>query len=278
MRIPIGPLTFDARAAGPDDGPLVLLLHGFPQSSRAWESQLTALASAGYRAVAPDQRGYSPGARPRGRRSYVVDRLVDDVLAMSNHLGALRFHIVGHDWGGAVAWFVAGRHPSLTQSLTVLSTPHPRALTRAVATSLQGLRSAYVGFFQLPVVPEAVLGAGGGWALRTMLEASGLHPDHAADYTRTMVRSPGALTAALNWYRAAGPAALARPPDVSVPTLYVWSTGDAALGRAAAEGTGRHVTGSYRFEVLDGVSHWIPEEVPDTVNRLLLEHLSDREP
>ena len=260
-------LTFDALVAGPDDGELVLLLHGFPQPASCWNRQLTALANAGYRVVAPNQRGYSAGARPGDTSAYSLDNLVRDVLAFACDD---RFHVVGHDWGGVVAWALAADHPDRLRSVTSVSTPHPRAVLDALPRG-QVLRSWYIGLFQLPHVPELLLGAGNGWVLRQMLSRSGLS-DNQVDETVALMQEPGALRAALNWYRANARSAR-NVGRVTVPTLYVWSTNDPALGRAAAEATRKYVTGSYRFEILEGVSHWVMDEASDDLNRLLLAHI-----
>jgi pimeloyl-ACP methyl ester carboxylesterase len=277
LEIPIGGgLVLDAVATGPADGPVVLLLHGFPQSSHEWRYQLPALAAAGYRAVAPDQRGYSAGARPDGVEAYHADHLVADVLAIVDRLGGAPVHLVGHDWGAIVAWLVAGRHPERLRSLTAVSVGHPLALAQAIATrgSDQAHRSAYVRFFQLPRVPEGLLLAGEGAGLRALFANTAFVDRTAMDVYVALLLEPGALTAVLNWYRALDVATLAGIGSVSVPTLYVWSTDDPALGRVQAEGTAAHVTGPYRFEELEGISHWIPEDAPDELNRLLLEHLA----
>ena len=270
MDVPAGGLVFDAVAAGPADGELVLLLHGFPQPSSMWRAQLDALAAAGYRAVAFDQRGYSPRARPADVDEYRIGHLVDDVLAVADHLGAERFHVVGHDWGAVVAWHVAGRHPGRVRTLTALSVPHPIAFAAALASTDddQRSRSSYVSFFRQAGVAEDLLLAGG---LTALLGASGYPLDPAGIVER--MSAPGALTAALNWYRAMD-AGLVAVGKIERPTLYVWSTRDAALGREGAEATAAHVAAPYRFEILEGVSHWIPEEVPDVLTRLLLEHLA----
>ena len=268
--IRIGELVFDALIDGPEDGEVVLLLHGFPQSSAIWRPQLEALAAAGYRAVAFDQRGYSPGARPEGVENYRIDHLIDDALAVG---GDAPFHVVGHDWGAAVAWHLAGRHPGRIRSLTALSVPHPIAFATALALPLadQRQRSAYIAFFrQTDVAEETLLGGG----LAAMLTASG-YPGDVDERVRAL-SEPGALTAALNWYRAIDVSLLRGLGSISVPTMYVWSTGDIALGREGAEATARHVDGAYRFHVLTAVSHWIPEEVPETLSRLLLEHLESQ--
>jgi pimeloyl-ACP methyl ester carboxylesterase len=263
-------LSFEARAAGPADGELVILLHGFPQSSAIWKPQMEALGAAGYRAFAPDQRGYSPRARPEAVERYGIDYLVDDVLAMADRLGAERFSVVGHDWGAIVAWHLAGRYPERVRTLTALSVPHPVAFVTALASADpdQRDRSRYISFFQRVGTAETALLAGG---LALMLKASGYPLDPAGPVAQ--MSEPGALTAALNWYRAMD-AGLAGVGRITVPTLFVWSTGDVALGREGAEATAAHVDGPYRFEILEGVSHWIPEEVPDVLSRLLLEHLA----
>jgi pimeloyl-ACP methyl ester carboxylesterase len=263
-------LTFDARAAGPVDGDLVILLHGFPQSSAMWKPQLTALGAAGFRALAPDQRGYSPEARPTDVEDYGIDYLVDDVLAIADRLRVDRFHVVGHDLGALVGWHLAAKYPERIRTLTALSVPHPLAFAKALASpsSDQRAQSSYVALFrQTGIAEEALLGGG----LKLMLEASA-YPGDVEERVRAM-SEPGALTAALNWYRAMGLGLVRGVGSVVVPTLYVWSTGDVALSREGAEATGGHVVGPYRFEVLQGVSHWIAEEVPDELNRLLLEHL-----
>lgn len=272
LELAVGDRVFDARADGPADGELVLLLHGFPQTSLAWRHQLAALGAAGYRAVAPDQRGYSPRARPVEVEEYGGDRLVGDVLGFADALGVGRFHLVGHDWGGAIAWQVGGRHPERLRTLTSVSTPHPRAFRSAIEDedSDQADRSSYVLFFRSPEAEPFFLDDDAA-TLRTLYSASGLDEGAAAEYLRVLTE-PGALTAALNWYRAADLGMVEGLGPILTPTLYVWSTNDPALGRDAAEATGEHVDGPYRFEVLDGVTHWIGEEAPDTLNRLLLEH------
>jgi pimeloyl-ACP methyl ester carboxylesterase len=271
--ITAGGLTFDARVAGPAGGPVVLLLHGFPESSRSWNAQLDALAQAGYRAVAFDQRGYSPGARPAGVEAYRIGELVADAVAVIDSLGVARVDVVGHDWGGAVAWQMAAGHPERVRSLAVVSTPHPAAFRAALAESEgdQAQRSWYMTWFQTPEEPERVFLENDAAGLRGIY--SGLPQDAVEEYV-ALFRQPGALTAAINWYRAAGPDLTRETGPITMPTLYVWSTDDIALGREAAEATAGHVQGPYRFEVLEGVIHWIPEEVPDTLNGLLLEHLA----
>ena len=269
--ITVGGLTFSALEAGREGDDLVLLLHGFPQLSSAWRAQLGALAGAGYHAVAPEQRGYSAGARPGGVRNYRLPALVRDVTDVADRLGARRFHLVGHDWGGVVAWAVAAAAPQRLRSLTVVSTPHPRAYAASLLRGPQLLRSGYIGFFALPLLPELAFGAAGGAVLRLALGRSGLPDDLARGYVDTL-RRRGALGTALNWYRAL-PFAGAPAGPVDVPTLYVWGDRDRFLGGVAARATAAQVRGPYRFEVLGGADHWIPETRGDDLNRLLLEHV-----
>ena len=268
-----GGMTFRVRSTGPVGGRLVLLLHGFPQTSASWTGVMTALADAGHRAVAFDQRGYSPGARPEGIAAYALGHLVNDVLAVAYDLGGHRFDLVGHDWGGIVAWYVAGAHPERVRTLSVVSTPHPLALAAGVRGDLGGdqpTRSGYTEVFRSPQAEELFL-ADDAARLRAMY--STLPPEPVDDYL-SVLTAPGAMTAALGYYRATAFPELPDPGPITCPTCYVWSTDDVALGREAAEATGGHVEGPYSFEVLEGVSHWVPDEAPAELSRLLLDHLA----
>jgi pimeloyl-ACP methyl ester carboxylesterase len=265
-------LTFDVRDGGPPDGNAVVLLHGFPQDSTAWRSVEPLLHRNGLRTLSLDQRGYSPGARPPGRSAYRLSETVADVLAMLDAAGLDGAHVVGHDWGAAVGWAIAGWHPDLVRSVTAISVPHPGAMAKALVTSDQALRSYYMALFQLPMLPERLILANEAAPLRRMLSRGGL-PDAAVErYVRRM-REPGALTAALGWYRAMPWSARQRVGKIRVPTLHIWSTGDAFLGRAGTEDTARFVDAPYRLEVLQGVSHWIPELAPDVVADLVSAHV-----
>ena len=274
-RIAVGDLTFDARIDGPEGGTGVLLLHGFPQTSLAWSAALPALAAAGYRACAFDQRGYSPDARPAEVEAYRTSELVGDVLGVADALGFDRFHLVGHDWGGAVAWQVAGRHADRVLTLTAVSTPHPAAFRAALAGELggdQAQRSGYIEMFRAPDAQDQFL-ANDAQGLRMLFGVSGM-PEGGGDAYIEALGTPEALGAALNWYRAADLTLVEGLGPITMPTMYVWSTEDPALGREAAEATGAHVAGPYRFEVLEGVGHWVPEAAPDRLNALLLDHLA----
>ena len=266
-------LIFDVRDDGPLDGPAVVLLHGFPETSASWKDVMPRLAGSGYRVVAPDQRGYSPRARPRGRRAYRRSELVADVLALIDRVGAAGVHLVGHDWGASVAWAVAMEHADRLLTLTSLSIPHPAAFRRAALTSGQGFRSWYVGFFQIPALPEALLRSGDWRRFRRNLIRTGLTPEFAESYV-TLLRQPGALSGAINWYRGLRPYADSRPVTVSTPTLLIWGSRDAFVHPKGIRDTARFVTGPYRLEVLEGVSHWIPEQAPDRVAELLGTHFA----
>ncbi|OYD71301.1 alpha/beta fold hydrolase [Rhodococcus sp. OK302] len=265
-------LTFDVRDEGPIDGPVVVLLHGFPQDSSSWDRLVPYLHARGYRTVAPDQRGYSPGARPKSRWSYRGSELAADTVALIDAVGVGKVHLVGHDWGAGVAWEVAALRPDLLRTLTALSVPHPLAFVRAMVTSTQGLKSWYMAAFQLPILPEWIISKT--VVGQKVLVASG-QASELARRDLDALRSPGRLRGGLNWYRAMwmrNPKP--RAVRISVPTLHIWSDNDTAIGPKGSELTPRFVDGPYRFEVLRGVSHWIPDEVPQQLDRLLAEHLS----
>ena len=264
-------LTFDYLDTG-GDGEVVVLLHGYPGDHRSWDRVTPELVRAGYRVLAPDQRGYSPGARPRGRRAYALDRLTGDLVALADNAGVTRFHVVGHDWGGAVCWAAAAWVPERLLSMTSLATPHPRALLRAMVSSGQALRSWHMFVIQVPWLPErAITSRTGGKVFVRLLLKTGLSEARAAEYLE--VQRSGAAGPALNWYRAVPFNRVDRINRIRVPTLYVYGTGDLALGPRAAELTARYVTGPYRFEVLEGASHWIPEEHADLMTPILVQHL-----
>jgi pimeloyl-ACP methyl ester carboxylesterase len=264
-------LAFDVRDEGPADGPVVVLLHGFPQRNDSWRAVVDRLVAAGYRCLVPNQRGYSPEARPTRRRDYRLSELVADIGALIDASGERKVHVVGHDWGAAVAWGVAAQYSDRLATVSAVSVPHPAAFLKALLTSKQALASWYMYFFQLPWLPEFLLSRRSGAVAMRTLQSLGQTPAAAERDTRAMLE-PGALTAGLNWYRAM-PLSDVRAVSgkITVPTLYVWSDDDPALLAKGAHDTGRYVTGDYRFEVMPGVSHWIPEEKPDELADLLLE-------
>ena len=274
-QVDVGDFTFDVRTAGPDEGEVVLLLHGFPQTSYEWRHQLRALGEAGFRAVAPDQRGYSPGARPSRVEDYALPLLVGDVLGLADAIGAERFHVVGHDWGAAVAWGVAIAAPNRVITANPVSVPHPDAFARVLndPTSCQVAASSYFDVFVQPDSEDAFL-ANDHALLRGIF--AGIDAEAVGEYVRVLGSKP-ALGAALNWYRAnignrnlQGPAIGA----VQVPTMFTWSDGDTALCIDGALLTEEYVEGPYRFEVLEGITHWIPDLAPDAMTALLIDHLS----
>jgi pimeloyl-ACP methyl ester carboxylesterase len=268
-----GDLVFDVIDEGPADGPVVVLLHGFPEQNMMWQPIIPRLTAQGYRCLAPRQRGYSPGARPPRRRDYRIDELAEDVRALIDASGAQRVHLVGHDWGATVAWRVAQLFPDRLLTVTPMSVPHPGAFLKALLTSRQVLASWYILFFQLPRIPEWYLTRGrGAFTLAGFVESRAQHAPEMAEAEVKALREPGVLTAALNWYRAV-PLSDGRETGkkVTVPTMHVWSDGDIALREKGARLTGDYVLGDYRFEVLEGVSHWILDEQPDRMADLLLD-------
>jgi pimeloyl-ACP methyl ester carboxylesterase len=279
--IQTGQGRFTADVAGPPDGELVLLLHGFPQSRHTWRHQVPALGAAGYRAVAPDGRGYSPGVRPDpavALDAYGIDRLVADVIDLATASGSdapVRFHLVGHDWGGQVAWVVADRHPDRLASLTILSRPHPGAFRRALDADGDGQRhrSRHHRAFHDPATAGLLL-EDDARRLRRMLADANVPPSSIDEYV-SVLGTTEALEAALAWYRAAGTLAQTEVGPVRVPTLYLWGEDDASVGRAAAEGTAAFVTADYAFHPLTGVGHFATDQVPEAVTALLLAHLRE---
>ena len=266
-------LTFDVTDEGPADGRVVILLHGFPEDRQSWSAVIPRLTEAGYRVLAPDQRGYSPGARPKGRRAYAVSELALDVLALADVAAAERFDVVGHDWGAGVAWELAAHHGPRVRTMTSLTVPHPRAMVDAAFRSSQLLHSWYMLFFQLPWVPEAAMKMAGAERATKAFERDGLDPETAARYAARM-QDPSTMTGAINWYRALPFGGRSPMPEVEVPTLYVYADKDRYLTRYAADRTARYVSGPYRFEVLAGTTHWVPTVAADRVSGLIREHLA----
>ncbi len=270
-------LVFDVRDTGPetggDVGVPVVCLHGFPQDASAFDAVSQRLVDGGCRVLAPTQRGYSPGARPAGRSSYVVSELVTDVTALLDAAGLASAHVVGHDWGGVVAWALAATQQPRVRSLTVLSTPHPAAMRQGVVAGTQALRSAYMGAFQLPYLPEAVLLAGGGFVLGQLLRRSGLPADHAERYVAAM-REPGALSAALGWYRALLVPAPGETSigQVRVPTSFLVGEHDPFFAAASVAATGAQVDASFELRELPA-GHWLPETQPEAVATAVLGHV-----
>lgn len=295
-----GGMTFEVLDRGPLDGPAVVLLHGFPQDATAYDEVADRLAENGVRTLAPHQRGYSPGARPRRVSAYGMHHLVGDVIALLDAAGVQRAHVVGHDWGAAVAWSVAQRHPERVLSLVALSVPHPGALVWALRHDREQLRrSWYMLAFQAPWTPELLLAQ---LLRRGTLRRMGVPREHERRYAARLGRAADAR-GAINWYRAAVRAQLPvvsgvgvdelrgggwhvlegpgrsteaglRADPVRVPTTFVWGRRDPFLGRAGAERTGRFVEGDYRFAEVDA-GHWLPEKYAEVVAGEVLARVED---
>lgn len=263
--------------AGP--GPPVLLLHGFPEHGWEWRHQLPALAAAGFRAVAPDLRGYNLSEKPSGVKSYRIERLVEDVRGLIRTMGAERAHVVGHDWGGVIAWWMGMLAPEQVDRLVVINAPHPDALRREMRNPAQVLRLWYAASFQIPLLPEAAFRRNDFALIEQMLRKSSIRPGAFSDEDIRRYREgaarPGAITAMLNYYRAA--ARHPHPPTRTLtrPTMLVWGERDQALTTNLAERLDGWVPG-IRVERLPQATHWVPEEYPDEVNRLLIDFLSPR--
>ena len=247
-------LSFDVALSGPARGPWVVLLHGFPVDSRCFDDVVPRLHEAGLRTLTIDQRGYSPGARPEAVEDYRLDRLVDDVLGILGHLNIAYSMIVGHDWGGIVAWHLAAKHPDRFTGLVAVSTGHPSAMRDALELGDdQREKSSYIKKFVEPGAEELLAARDG-----VLLRRSGVTAEEIAP-----LLEPGALTGPLNWYRAnftGDIAATLACPPVEIPTTMVWSDSDSALGRDQAELSSRYVYGDYRFSEIAGVDHWVPQK------------------
>jgi pimeloyl-ACP methyl ester carboxylesterase len=276
-RIELHPgLVFDVSVAGAPEAPLVLMLHGFAVSRHLYDEQLPALAAAGLRAVAPNQRGYSAGARPDPAHfaNYDIELLIDDALALVAAMGRgnRRFHLVGHDWGGSLAWDIAFRFPERLASLTMLSRPHPAAFAKALLEDPeQPGRSKHHKAFQDPGAAGVLLAKDAEW-IRVRHAANGVPPSASAKHLSVLGTRP-AMEAALAWYRARGKV-YREIGSVRVPTLFIWGDADDTVGRMAAEGTAAFVDAPYRFEVLPGVGHYAPDQMPERVSALMIEHIT----
>jgi pimeloyl-ACP methyl ester carboxylesterase len=262
-------LRFRVRSAGSAGEPVVLL-HGFPETSHMWIPLLDQLEADGYQAIAPDQRGYSPGARPSTMEDYEYLNLIADVVALADASGFERFHLVGHDHGAGVSWSTAHAHPERLLSHTALSVPHPNAFGQAIRNDPdQRKRSEYIARFQ--IVGAAEEGIRG--RLDSMWTESS--EDERADYLSVFTQE-GALTGALNWYRSSlhydGPDATQRVGEVSVPTLLIWGNEDGAIGRAGVDGTPPYMKADYRLVELDA-GHWLIQQDPERVVNETMAHI-----
>ncbi|MEV5243544.1 alpha/beta hydrolase [Streptomyces cinnamoneus] len=268
MQVSSGGMVFDVEVSGPRDGEPVLLLHGFPQSRRAWDRVTPVLNEAGLRTIAPDQRGYSPGARPAGVEAYALPLLAGDAVGILDALGVETAHVVGHDWGAVVAWYVAAHHSERVRTLTAVSFPHLEAFWYALRHDpVQRQLSQYLAYFMSPESTSAML-ADDAAQLRSLF-GDAVEAEQVEHYV-ALQSQPGVLDATLNWYRSGSLLAEEGLGQVPVPTTYVWSDGDMAVSRLAVERTAEHVTGPYRFVALEGVTHWQPEQASGAVAEEIL--------
>lgn len=276
QRVEANGLNFHVATAGPATGPLVMMLHGFPEFWYGWRHQMGALADAGFRVAAPDQRGYGQSDKPRGVPSYGLDTLADDVIALAAALGHAEFTVVGHDWGGMVAWHLAGRNPEEVKQTVILNAPHPATFSSYAFTHpLQFLRSMYVGFFQVPWLPETALRANGCAALKMALTGTsnpGTFTEAELVHYQEAWERAGALTAMLNWYRAMPLERLERA-RIATPLQVIWGDSDTALGKGMAE-AGAAWCDQSQVVHLKGATHWLHHERASTVNALLTEFLT----
>lgn len=253
-------LVFDVLEFGPHNKDTIILLHGFPANAESWTPTAELLAARGYRVLAPNQRGYSKNARPKHRRDYRLSELVEDINMLLKNRNLASAHIVGHDWGGVVAWAFAAKYSQRTLSLTAISTPHPEALLSSVFKSRQLLLSWYMLFFQLPWLPEVVVKK----SLKKALTSSGLPNEIATSYNEAM-QEKALLTGSLNWYRALPFTFFeARKIGKITPkTLFIYGGKDSFLSKTAAAETRKWLAGEYSFVNQPSATHWIPEESPE---------------
>ncbi len=280
-RLDTGEVTLhvaEARPAGDlAKAPLVVLLHGFPEHWWSWRRQLSALAAAGFWAVAPDLRGYNESDKPDGVDAYRIEALASDVAGLVRALGRERAFVVGHDWGAAVAWHVAQQHAAMVERLAILNVPHPLAMMRGLRRSpRQMLRSWYMFFFQLPIVPEKQLAARDYTFVRSTFRVDGFAAEEIDRYVDAL-RVPGALTSAINYYRSAiRRAATGTTPKqvrIDCPVLVVWGDKDRYLGKELATPPPRFVPNARVVHIPDA-THWVQHDAPDRVNELLCEHFA----
>lgn len=264
---------FELLIEGPVNAPVVMLLHGFPETNFQWRYQIPALVQAGYRIIAPNLRGISPGARPHRESDYHIDDLTSDVLAIIDAMDITRLHLVGHDWGGILAWYAAAIKPEKFISLNIASTPHPAAFKDALLDPDSGQQkmSRYMHDFRQPDYATQMT-INGGAGLKALYNLSGFETEATEHYLQYF-SDQETLQLFLNWYCQLDLLEQPTIGPVSVPTLYVWSDGDIALGEVAAHNTRLFVNASYQFEILQGISHWLPEQAADQFNTLLLGHI-----
>jgi pimeloyl-ACP methyl ester carboxylesterase len=271
-----GTVRLHLAEAGPEKAPLVVLLHGFPEFWWSWRHQLRALADAGFLAVAPDMRGYNLSDKPREVKAYEIEHLTADVAAIIRSYGRSRAVVVGHDWGGGVAWQFAMSYPQMVERLVLLNCPHPERLIQALRTREQMKKSWYMFFFQLPFLPERVFARNDFAMMRRTFKKDGFSAEEIAPYVEAMSKE-GAVRGAINYYRAAMRRAITdRPsfPRIDAPTLVIWGEKDQYISRDLAS-PGPDRAPNARVERIADATHWVQHDAPDRVNELLIELIAD---
>ncbi|KUG24626.1 alpha/beta hydrolase fold [hydrocarbon metagenome] len=244
----------------------VILLHGFPDSARVWRNQITFLTGHGFQVIVPDLRGFGDSDAPPGKENYTLENIIGDVTALMDLLGINQVPVVGHDWGAVIGWILAIRHPERVERYVAISVGHPRAYR---SDFIQKLRSWYAVLFQIPFLSELGISAIDWFLLRKLTGNHAETNNWISDLSRN-----GRLTAGLNWYRANFSRILSEDfPNVKVPVFGIWSSGDIFLSRGQMLKSAAYVDGPWRYDMIDGASHWIPLDVPERLNHLLLEYL-----
>lgn len=277
--IAVNGLELHTIIAGPIDGPLVILLHGFPENWYTWRQQIKPLVEAGYRVVVPDQRGYNLSDKPGGVHNYRLEALAADVVELIHSFKHERAMVVGHDWGGLVAWYLAMHYPEIVEKLIVLDAPHPAAYLREIRSNpAQQRKSWYIGFFQLPGVPEELFGHDPIETARFFFRRNAINQEAFSSFDihvmATAIAQPEALTSALNWYRAVvrDRSAFENVRPIEAPTLLIWAEDDVALGRSLTYGLEPWIS-RLQVHYISHCGHWVQNEAPEEVNAQLLEFL-----
>jgi epoxide hydrolase 4 len=267
-------------SAGPKDGPVVILLHGFPEYWGGWKKQIPALVDAGYRVLAPDQRGYGKSDKPPQIQAYDIDILAQDILGLIDHSGQEKVHLVGHDWGAVIAWWIGIHYPERIKNLSILNVPHPSVMQKHLLSNLRQLKKSwYIFFFQIPKLPERAFTQNGGKKMLAMLQSTSnpgsFSDEDLAGYAQNWAIE-GCPTAMLNWYRAAmrRGAEKLKNKRVSVPTQVIWGMGDVALGSEMAAPSVDYCDEGH-LEKIQDATHWVQHDAPEHVNRLLLSFFAD---
>jgi len=272
LTIDIGELEFDSWMAGKENEELIIFLHGFPEASIMWAGLMDHLAARGFFCVAPDMRGYSQGACPKGLKNYTVEKLGADILNIADALGKRKFHLVGHDWGAAIGWDVVYNNPKRILSWAALSVPHNKAFAKAYHSDpVQKKKSRYIALFLLPYLPEILIRRNNFKWFRKLWRNSS---DAEVNYYLSIFRRRASLTGALNYYRANLRRGKMKPiSDIQTPTLFIWGKKDLAVGELAAKGTEKYMKGDYTFLELEG-GHWLVQTNYSEVTSALVRHLS----